>query len=150
MWNVTTKREITPSEVKEANAVAFSPDNSKIALKHSEGIDMWMITTKKLQKSETVSKEDYPINDGLIIFCIDGKYLLGRSSIDPQYGIRVWDIHNKREIGTFLSGHTGYIETLTSSHDGKILASGSLDGTILLWDWEMLISNIIPSEVINK
>ncbi len=150
VWNVRTKREITPSEIKEASVIAFSPDKSKIALKHSDGIDMWMITTKKLQKSETISKKDYPINDGLIIFCIDGKYLLGRTRIGPQSGIRVWDIHNKREIGTFLSGHTSVIETLTFSHDGKILASGSLDGTILLWDWETLISDIIPSEVINK
>ncbi len=150
VWNVKTKREITPSEIKEASVIAFSPDNSKIALKHSDGIDMWMITTKKLQKFETISKKDYPINDRLIIFCIDGKYLLGRTRIGPQSGIRVWEIHNKRELGTFLSGHTGVIETLTFSHDGKILASGSLDGTILLWDWELLISNIIPSKAIKK
>ncbi len=97
VWNVRTKREITPSEIKEASVIAFSPDKSKIALKHSDSIDMWMITPKKLQKSETISKKDYPINDGLINFCIDGKFLLGRSRIGPQSGIRVWDIHNKRE-----------------------------------------------------
>ena len=37
-----------------------------------------------------------------------------------------------------LSGHTEPVEALVFSHDGKILASGSDDGTVLLWDWEKI------------
>ncbi|MCJ1280582.1 hypothetical protein MMC21_008411, partial [Puttea exsequens] len=33
-----------------------------------------------------------------------------------------------------LQGHTGSVETIAFSPDGKRLASGSLDGTIKLWD----------------
>lgn len=38
----------------------------------------------------------------------------------------------------FFSGHTRRVSALEFSPNGKTLASGSDDGTILLWDWEKL------------
>ena len=35
---------------------------------------------------------------------------------------------------------------LVFSHNGKILASGSMDGTILLWNWEEIMSQVIKDE----
>ena len=43
-----------------------------------------------------------------------------------------------------LPGHTEPIETLVFSHNGKILASGSQDGTVLLWDWKKILAKIRP------
>ena len=48
-----------------------------------------------------------------------------------------------RSLG-ILFGHTEPIETLVFSHDGKTLASGSEDGTVLLWDWEKIIAKRTP------
>ena len=48
--------------------------------------------------------------------------------------IRVWDAHTGEHIKT-LRGHTGGVSSLVFSTDGKILASGKTDGTILLWDF---------------
>ena len=56
-----------------------------------------------------------------------------------SYPIQLWDVKTGRSLGT-LSGHTEQIETLMFSHDGKMLASGSDDGTVLLWDWEKIVT----------
>ncbi|MYB63339.1 hypothetical protein F4X73_01500 [Candidatus Poribacteria bacterium] len=40
-----------------------------------------------------------------------------------------------------LNGHTEAITRLVFSHDGRTLASGSKDGTILLWDWEKVVNS---------
>ena len=47
--------------------------------------------------------------------------------------VRLWDIGTGENIATFL-GHPTDIQCLAFSPDSTILASGSFDGTILLWD----------------
>ena len=47
--------------------------------------------------------------------------------------IRLWDIESGENVNT-LSGHIGSIRNLKYSPDGKILASSSLDGSVILWD----------------
>ncbi|GLW32995.1 hypothetical protein Areg01_59330 [Actinoplanes regularis] len=39
-----------------------------------------------------------------------------------------------RPTGVILSGHTGYITSLAFDHGGELLASGSYDDTVRLWD----------------
>jgi WD40 repeat protein len=50
-----------------------------------------------------------------------------------QSVVHVWDRWGKE---TLLAGHTGYIVCLEYSSDGKYLASGCQDGSILLWRTE--------------
>ena len=58
--------------------------------------------------------------------------------------IRIWDFFNTGdELLSLPFGHTATIKTLAFSHDGKILASGSQDGTVLLWDWGEVIKDIM-------
>jgi WD40 repeat protein len=69
----------------------------------------------------------------ILIFSPDGKTLLDSKWSESRIQLR--DVDTGRSLGT-LSGHTEPIETLVFSHDGKTLASGSEDGTVLLWDWD--------------
>ncbi len=39
-------------------------------------------------------------------------------------------------------GHTASVETLAFSDNGKMLASGSEDGTVLLWDWDKIVRDV--------
>ena len=52
-----------------------------------------------------------------------------------RMSIRVWNITTGENITTFWA-HPTDIDRLRFSPDGKYLASGSYDGTILLWDME--------------
>ena len=142
VWDITTKREITPSNIKEASVLAFSPDSSLLALKHPDGVDMWHITSTHMQKLEIISSKDFPFNDRMLCFSPDGKTLLGLRSIDGQHSIQLCDVETGNSLTTLHTGHTSLVESLVFSHDGKTLASGSFDGTILLWDWDKIIAKV--------
>lgn len=54
--------------------------------------------------------------------------------------IRLWDVESGENIVTFW-GHPTDIHDLAFSPDGSLLASGSYDGTILLWDLKPYINS---------
>lgn len=135
VWDVDTHFRL-PIFVESANSLAFSPDSTLLALGHSDGIVLWNVTPTGLEERSKISDSDKRGSPNVLIFSPDSKTLLA-----PPNGwsplIQLWNVDTGRSLGT-LSGHTESIETLVFSHDGKTLASGSKDGTILLWDWEKL------------
>jgi WD40 repeat protein len=65
------------------------------------------------------------------VFSPDGSYLL----TDDNTVLRLWDIATGDEIREF-AGHTGYIDSLAFSPDGRYVLSSSGDKTARLWDVE--------------
>ena len=55
--------------------------------------------------------------------------------------IYVWNAHTGEHIRT-LSGHTSRVNSVSFSPDGNTIASGSPDGTVLLWE-------LVPSPTSN-
>jgi len=51
----------------------------------------------------------------------------------PAVLCAVWNLTNCK-LRTNLTGHTGYINSVTVSPDGSLCASGGKDGTAQLWD----------------
>eukprot|EP01012_Entosiphon_sulcatum_P052406 TRINITY_DN72030_c0_g1_i1.p2 TRINITY_DN72030_c0_g1~~TRINITY_DN72030_c0_g1_i1.p2 ORF type:complete len:320 (-),score=72.86 TRINITY_DN72030_c0_g1_i1:139-1098(-) len=47
--------------------------------------------------------------------------------------VKVWSLANMK-LQTNLTGHTGYVNTVTVSPDGSLCASGGKDGSAMLWD----------------
>ena len=139
VWDINTQQKISPPDIKNASALAFSPDSTLLALKHSAGIDVWRVAHTVMQKQKTIQYKDSRKPTKILLFSPDGKFLLGSRTTWLEYLITIWDVETGNDLET-LSGHTKWIDTLVFSHDGKILASGSDDGTILLWDWEKIIS----------
>ncbi len=139
LWDVTEQREIMLPNIQNTNALAFSPNSSLLALKYREGIDLWRITPIGIEKHKVISLENHRGFGSILLFSPDGNTLLDIQSVGRKHLIQLWDVDSGRDHGT-VSGHTKWIETLAFSHDGKILASGAADGTVLLWDWDKIIS----------
>ena len=64
-----------------------------------------------------------------IAYSRDGKRLAVTSSI----GIWIYDARTGEELD-LLTGHISNVSSVSFSPDGKTLASGSSDGTVLLWE----------------
>ena len=58
-------------------------------------------------------------------------YLIS-GSVDST--IRVWNVQTSEAVGDPLTGHTGFIRSITFASDGHEFASASDDGTISVWD----------------
>jgi len=72
---------------------------------------------------------------GRVVFSDDGKrFAVGIQGSELEtYGVRVYDWASKKMLHTFY-GHVGPATALRFSPDGKFLASGAHDTSVLLWD----------------
>ena len=122
--------EQAPSQTDSA-ALVFSPMNSVIR-KHfwderSPAIQGMWSTEANWDPCLQILNSELPVYK--VAFSPDGKTLL--SSLG--HGIRLWDGVTGRERQS-LNGHSGVVWFAAFSPNGKLLASGSTDGTIRLWD----------------
>jgi WD40 repeat protein len=76
---------------------------------------------------------------GAAVFSPDGKRFAVGVAGKPftTYGVRVYDWPRKKALHTFL-GHAGPVTALRFSPDGKFLASGAQDTSVLVWDLSKL------------
>ena len=142
-----TQHEIALPIEGRTSVFAFSPDGSTFATK-GLNIHLWKMDLDKKGENKILSNNFYAIRN-VMAFSPDGN-ILACFNLDThedrwRFGIKLIDVRTDKVLG-ILSGHTEPIETLVFSHNGKILASGSMDGTILLWNWEEIMSQVIKDE----
>ena len=126
LWHVRTRNRIAALEgpMYGVNSVAFSPDLPILAAASNDGTILWDMETLvivatfdgHLNAANSVSFSP----DGTTLASAGGKAIL-------------WDVESGEQI-VGLDGHVFEINSVSFSPDGFILATGSQDGTILLWD----------------
>jgi WD40 repeat protein len=114
----------------EAHMAAYTPDGTRIITVGGQGTMIWEAATGRLLQRGKQASQDYAVAQ-----FADGKRLAS-VSVDGQV-IRLWDLAECRETGSFSSGFDAYVHGLTLSRDGKYLAGASPPyGVGKVWDPE--------------
>ena len=124
-----------------SKAIAFSPDSPLIAGGTLETIWLWDSITYETRM--VICLPQGCRRAEALTFSPCGRYLVSGASWligADKMSICLWDVATGENIATFW-GHTTDIQSLAFSLDGTILASGSYDGTILLWDMKPYLSS---------
>jgi WD40 repeat protein len=155
LWDAATGkivRELSAGGKSRVYSVAFSStDNRLLAVGYGGQTDvsyvaLWDIdaATELARLPGATDLPDFRLDEnsgvvGALALSPDGKYLVaGFGSpglFAPSFSahpLKVWEVAARRLIRR-LSGHTGYCVSLAFSKDGARLASGSRDGTAILW-----------------
>jgi WD40 repeat protein len=107
---------------KSVGALAFTPDGRTLAGACLTDVRLWDVQTRKLTgrlKGSHVS---------LMSFSADGT-MLATGGVDVQ----IWDVKAEKVVATLKPNASG-VGALAFSGDGKSLAVGYGNGTILVWD----------------
>ena len=151
LWDAHTGEHLKTlkGHTSVVNSVVFSPDGNTIVSgsghwqgyegvgSAGEEIRLWNAHTGEHLKTLTGHKDVI----SSVVFSPDGNLIVSGDWYSPGYyrsgawvgDIYVWDAHTGEHLKT-LKGHTGGVSSVAVSPDGKTLASGRTDGTILLWD----------------
>jgi WD40 repeat protein len=140
LWDVETGGRLWALEGTSGTvALCFSPDSTKIAGWIGDLINVWDVNTGKVIRTlqhpggSAVSASTLQSQSSLC-FSPDGQELAGVGGEDGRT-ILLWDVETGKQIRVF-AGHTGRINALDFSPDGKQILSGSNDRTMKLWDAE--------------
>jgi WD40 repeat protein len=115
---------LCPPDGHEPRAVAFSPDNRKLAEICGDILSLWDIEKRQIDRRF----RDPGHTPRLVAFSPDGKQVASGGD-----GIRLWDVETGKLVGS-LSGHDNGVYGLAFSPDGKTLVSAGRDNALRYWD----------------
>ena len=152
IWDTTTFQRVqldkTPPETvalrfNEDGKTLISIESGQYKQSTIHSISKINLDTKHVEIKDVKKKFGPPLESGILYTLLQDKIAIVRDP-DPreQEQIEIWDIETEKEIFTFnlkepednIVGIVNSIEVITFSTDGRLLASGSLNSQIRLWD----------------
>jgi WD40 repeat protein len=151
LWGVAVGCERTPQLLERREkrgrivSIVFSPDGDELAFATPDFVSVWDLRRPEhrfslaARRRGSIRLAQYS-PPGTLLATANGadetrSHGLGRKKGNPSKGneIRLWDAATGHERGS-LTGHHGPVRALDFSSDGKLLASGSADKTVMIWD----------------
>lgn len=144
------------SKLSAVSSVALSPDGRLLAAGTNDaGVHIWNIESREPQPLVSWSTRKGSVNS--VVFTADGKRVLTGGS---DKAVKIWDVsaldqamQGEANVGTaqqnpvektgyepnFMSAfrdHTDAVQTISISRDSQWVLSGSVAGTVWLWELE--------------
>ncbi|KAM0249223.1 hypothetical protein ACHAP5_002875 [Fusarium lateritium] len=132
LWQLasgTTQHTLNGQYYKKIGPIGFSP-NSNVLIYESDDI-LWAWNTATGALEYTLDDTDLEFDERIDAFAFspNGQFLASGSA----QKVRLWNITTGAHYDLSV-GHYGYVKTVTFSSDSQILATGSYDMRIRLWD----------------
>jgi len=131
IWDAMIGKEITAIGGSGTTAATFSPDGTSFAASYGpeRSIHIW-----RTEDGQPIRTLDNGFWSEELLFSPDGSRALAaaRGVISWNAMPRLWDVSSGSEIAT-LRDHTSDTLGAAFSHDGRYIATASLDGTARLW-----------------
>ena len=138
VWDIATGGQSTLLEVPDERvvSVAFSPDGLPMAFGGSwRRVEVWDVATGG--SIGTLSGEYTGSASAAALSPDGGTYVFGEFSVN-NFRVEVWDLAEEENIAT-LNGHSAPITAVAYARDRPIFASGSTDGSVLVWDMRLIL-----------
>ncbi len=153
IWDVDTWEQLHKFTSEYAAIMAFSKDIHTLAVENNvvtdKDIQLWNFFTPDQPQSLHTIDLPTTIENRALTISPNGSILVESTKMGYdtycEANISLWDVNTGEKL-LALPGHTEPITKLEFSHDGKTLASGSKDGTVLLWDWKKIYAKIKPDD----
>lgn len=148
-WRHASRRSLAAMDSGNAQAIAAAPDQRTVATVVWHGaVKVFDVASRNLIKMFIVENEEKPFPPTLA-YSPDGSIL---AASGPQPYLRRWNTRTWQPITpdlAFPPGYTNGVETggvpavvnLAYSPDGSVLAGGSINGYLALWDtrtWQIV------------
>jgi WD40 repeat protein len=135
VWNSKTGKVVQTlgTHADSVYAVAFHPDGNHLASvdagRKTAALKVWDLKTGQ-QVFDGPGDAEHNIGTAYgVAFSADGRHVATGS----DGAVNVWDWKDRRQLHA-LPGHAKRAISVAFSRDGKLLASGSFQGSLKLWD----------------
>ena len=129
LWDVESGNQLHVFEGYESGvqSLSFSPDGRQLASATVHGrLKLWHVLDRnaidRLEHTVGITRVAFAPQGNVLVAVRDKELLL--------------DVLNHRDHPRVLKGHERWIPSIAFSPDGSTLASGSLTGTVKLWDMD--------------
>jgi WD40 repeat protein len=156
-WDLATRKQIGSPVTSQKDRIwklAFSPDGDLLA---SAGNNLVVMIWKNGEPGQLLKtlgtpmqSEDFEVMPVGVSFNADGTML---ATSTQGHSVTLWNTKGWHPIPPVLYGHSQSVSSVAFSRDSKVLASGSADSDIRIWDVESheLIGSLgVPPEAVNS
>jgi WD40 repeat protein len=130
IWDSRTAQLTSTLEGQPGNllAMAFSPDGQTLVSGSSEAVFLWDVQTGRLRRTLVGTQRAGLQAAAAVAFSPDGSLIATGAQ-----AVRFWDAQTGELVASLPSIPAG-VASLTFSHDGRHLVSGTRRGEGLVWD----------------